>query len=67
MESILQLLQLQFTELVILMLHEDIFYCFIRAEKTSILSDLIRNTNAQEMKCIIMIILKGLIFFFVNA
>ncbi|XP_055810457.1 DNA ligase 4 [Solanum dulcamara] len=31
-----------------------------RAEKTSILSDLIRNTNAQEMKWIIMIILKDL-------
>ncbi|XP_006344527.1 DNA ligase 4 isoform X2 [Solanum tuberosum] len=31
-----------------------------RAEKTSILSDLIRKTNAQEMKWIIMIILKDL-------
>ncbi|XP_060172398.1 DNA ligase 4 isoform X2 [Lycium barbarum] len=31
-----------------------------RAEKTSILSDIIRKTNAQEMKWIIMIILKDL-------
>ncbi|KAK2980820.1 hypothetical protein RJ640_020472 [Escallonia rubra] len=31
-----------------------------RAEKTSILSDLIKKTNAQEMKWIIMIILKDL-------
>ncbi|XP_027071006.2 DNA ligase 4-like [Coffea arabica] len=31
-----------------------------RAEKTSVLSDLIRRTNAQEMKWIIMIILKDL-------
>lgn len=30
-----------------------------RSEKTAILSDLIRKTNAQEMKWIIMIILKG--------
>ncbi|GFP84377.1 DNA ligase 4 [Phtheirospermum japonicum] len=33
--------------------------CENRSEKTSILSDLIRKTNAQEMKWIIMIILKG--------
>lgn len=39
------------------------FYCFNRAEKTSILSDLIRKTNAQEMKWIIMIILKGVVIF----
>ncbi|KAK6147415.1 hypothetical protein DH2020_018327 [Rehmannia glutinosa] len=34
--------------------------CENRSEKTSILSDLIRKTNAQEMKWIIMIILKDL-------
>lgn len=32
-----------------------------RAEKTFVLSQLIQKTNAQEMKWIIMIILKGLI------
>ena len=30
-----------------------------RAEKTSVLSDLIKKTNAQEMKWIVMIVLKG--------
>lgn len=30
-----------------------------RSEKTSVLSELIRKTNVQEMKWIIMIILKG--------
>ncbi|KAL8039990.1 hypothetical protein ABFX02_10G071500 [Erythranthe guttata] len=34
--------------------------CENRSEKTSILSDLIRKTNAQEMKWIVMIILKDL-------
>lgn len=33
--------------------------CRYRSEKISILSDLIRKTNAQEMKWIVMIILKG--------
>jgi hypothetical protein len=32
-----------------------------RAEKTSVLSTLINKTNAQEMKWIIMIILKGFV------
>nr|XP_043622118.1 DNA ligase 4 isoform X2 [Erigeron canadensis] len=32
----------------------------VKIEKTSVLSDLIRNTNAQEMKWIVMIILKDL-------
>lgn len=35
-----------------------------RAEKTSVLSTLIKKTNAQEMKWIIMIILKGAIYFY---
>ncbi|KAK9097494.1 hypothetical protein Sjap_022991 [Stephania japonica] len=34
--------------------------CENRAEKTSVLSDLIKKTNAQEMKWIVMIILKDL-------
>lgn len=39
------------------------FWCD-RVEKTSVLSDLIRRTNAPEMKWIIMIILKGVTFTF---
>lgn len=35
------------------------FCSWYRSEKTSILSELIRKTNVQEMKWIIMIILKG--------
>lgn len=38
----------------------DLVWFYNRAEKTSVLSELIQKTNAQEMKWIVMIILKGL-------
>ncbi|KAL9270517.1 DNA ligase 4-like protein [Drosera capensis] len=41
---------------------DDYFHLYLenRSEKTSVLGDLIRKTNAQEMKWIVMIILKDL-------